>query len=265
LQTVDCLRVVQPTVRCQVAAAALGRADGATIAALRRQPLVFGAQKLAASVLQHAEDQTILALRTVLDAIDEPYRHDRAFASWGVIAAPMFFGRLANAQAAQRFRDEGPWGVSPHLIPNLSLHGLSGTISQFLKIHGPNFGVGGGSNCAPEVFLLAAGLLAGGSLPGLWVILTGHESEWIPSVGHAETPPLCRCLVLALAPTLEMDGPHLSIGQAATADVDDALAHGQEFSFAGFAEEWTAMSALPVGRWRLGERHWLAIGSEGRA
>src|SRR5262249_16694139 len=88
-----------------------------------------------------------------------------------------FLGRASLALALQRFAQEGAWGVSPHLIPHRSLHSISGTVSQALGIHGPNFGVGGGPHGAAEGVLAATGLLSEGYLPAGWVGVTGWDRE----------------------------------------------------------------------------------------
>lgn len=259
---------METTARCRVAGATLLRADAATIAQARRQPIAVGTEKLAVSILKHADDQTMLALLAVLEALEIHRWRDQSFADWGVIAAPTFFGRVNSALAIQRYRQEGAWGVSPHLIPHQSLHASSGTISQLLKIHGPNFGVGGGPNPAPDSLLFAAALLADGSLPGLWLIVTGHESEWIPAAdGAAVPPPICQAAALALTPWQPHgDGPQLSIGQLRFGtNAAGALAHVPEFHLNLLAEEWTASAGLPIGRWRLGEAHCLEIDVEARA
>ena len=231
------------------------------IAERRRQPVVVGAQQWPASFLKHAEDQTVLALAAVACAIEQAGWHDRSFADWGVIAAPSWFGRVSIAQSIQRFQKDGAWGVSPHLIPQQSLHGMSGAISQALKIHGPNFGVSGGPNPAPDAFLVAAALMADGVLPGLWVVLTAHEAEWIPAADdRAVLPPACRAVALALTPTdIDESGLHLSIGQANATDAA-TLAHLADFQLGLFAEGLTAGAP---GAWRLSERHWLELEAAG--
>jgi hypothetical protein len=80
----------------------------------------------------------------------------------------------------QRFADEGAWGLSPHFIPHRSQHAMSGTISQALKIHGPNFGAGGGPNGVLEALRAGAVLLHGDRLPGVFVIVTDWEPEFLP-------------------------------------------------------------------------------------
>src|SRR5262249_38828752 len=154
------------------------------------------------------------------------------FTDWAVLAAPRFLGRTALAQALNRFALEGAWGISPHLIPHHSLHSLSGTISQALTIHGPNYGIGGGPDAASKALLTAAALLTADRLPRLWVGLTGYDPaplRPLAATGNlaAATPPTqCNAVALALvsadratdlslhiAPSVN----HLSNGRAAAA------------------------------------------------
>src|SRR5262249_6770324 len=133
---------------------------------------------------------------------------DTPWHDWGVLAAPRFLGRACLAQALQRFALEGAWGVSPHLIPHRSLHSVSGTVSQALGIHGPNFGVGGGPDSAAEGLLAAAALVAEQRVPGVWLVLTGWDPEPVldspgmPSPnGHPrEADSSCLAAALALTP-----------------------------------------------------------------
>jgi len=222
---------------------------------MRKEPMALGAQKLPASLLKLADEQTVLALASVREAMANGAWHEPSFADWGVIAAPNWFGRTTYAVALQRYQQEGAWGVSPHLIPQQSLHALSGTISQALKIHGPNFGVGGGPNSAPDAFLLAAALMADGQLPGLWLVLTGYETEWIPAANGPPTPaPVCNAAALALTPWQPAaSGLALAVGSASD------LTHLTEFHLGLFTDDWTG--GVPEGRWRLSDTHWLEIES----
>jgi hypothetical protein len=127
--------------------------------------------------LKHADEQTVVGLAAVLQAMEAHGLHTNSLTEWGVLAAPRFLGRASLAAALQRFAVEGAWGVSPHLIPHRSMHAVSGTISQALGIHGPNFGVGGGTESASEMMLAAATMIAEDRLPGVWVILTGWDPE----------------------------------------------------------------------------------------
>jgi hypothetical protein len=262
-----CRSVLETTVRCRVAGAALGRADAETIALARRQSVAIGTEKLPVSLLKHANEQSVLALMTVVDALRVHDWHSKSFTDWGVIAAPSMFGRQSLASSLFRIHQEGAWGISPHVIPQHSLHAMSGMISQALNIHGPNFGVSGGPNAGLDAVLLAAAMMADGQLPGLWLVLTGYESEWIPAADGQPTPaPVCHALALALTPIgPDVPGFHLAIGQARH-DVagDSPLAHLPEFQLGLLVEEWTATAGLPTGRWQLGGAQWLEIEAEDR-
>ena len=237
------------------------RGSAEEIAQIRRQPVSFGAQKMPISFLKHAEDLTVLALATVLRAVEQEDWQGQRFADWGVVAAPNLFGRVSIAQSIQRYQQEGAWGVSPHLIPHQSLHAMSGTISQALKINGPNFGIGGSSNSGPDALLIAGAMMMDGLLPGLWVVLAGHETEWIPAADGSPVPaPMCQAIALALTPG-KMDGTgiHLSLGQVATAEgIDQAV---PEVHLGLLAEEWLHQGTTPQGRWRLSSTHWVEIES----
>jgi hypothetical protein len=105
------------------------------------------------------------------------------------------------ATALERFIAEGAWGVSPHLIPHRSLHSVSGTVSQVLKVRGPNFGVGGGPGCEAEALFTAAAMLRCQRLPGVWAVLTGFDPDAAPnSAGQPAAGTHLVGLALALTP-----------------------------------------------------------------
>jgi len=216
-------------------------------------------ERLSVSFLKHSEDQTVLALHAVLTTIADAGWQHQSFVDWGVVAAPNFFGRISIARTAERFQTEGAWGISPHLIPHQSLHAVSGTISQALQIHGPNFGVGGGPNSGADAFLLAATLLADGGPPGLWLILSGYEAELVPVPVNATPAPHCHGVALALTAAGEnTDGRFLSIHHARPSVSPSALY--PDFHLASFAEDLTS----GAGHWRLSDSHWLELDAEAR-
>jgi hypothetical protein len=191
---------------------------------LRQLPGLLPGEPLPASFLKHADEQTVAAMVAVSRAIQEHglERHD--FSAWGIIAAPRFLGRAALAVALARFAAEGAWGISPHLIPHRSLHALSGTISQALKIHGPNYGVGGGADGAAEALLVANAMLSEQNLPGVWVVLTGFDPELVPADPEDVAPPQAtECLAVALAlvePGLRRHGRFLAVGANGTSEAE---------------------------------------------
>jgi hypothetical protein len=185
------------------------------------------------------------------------------FRHWGVIAAPRFFGRAKLAAVLSRFAVEGAWGISPHLIPHRSQHALSGTISQALKIHGPNFGAGGGPDSADEALLVAGALLADGQLPGVWVVLTGFAPELVPVATDPSTPettllPTSDCLALALAlvpPGERGPGLFLSVAAGPAAASDRGWA---AFSLETFVHH-LATGAVGAAHWRLRSGGWVTL------
>ena len=192
----------QTAVTCAVAGLGVVRATRDDLPGLRQNPGRVGDEALPSSFLKHSDDQTVVGIAAVLRAIEGHGLGGTSFGDWGVVAASRFMGRTALANTLIKFRAEGAWGISPHLIPHRSLHSLSGTISQALKLHGPNFGSGGGPGGAAEALLTAAALLHGGRLPGVWVVLTGWQPEpATDEYGQVITPDcLCSAVALALVP-----------------------------------------------------------------
>jgi hypothetical protein len=214
---------------CEVAAQTVLRVNLELLPELRRRPGPVVGEPLPASFLKHADEQTIAGLCAVLRAIHTSDLPATCFRDWGVVAAPRFLGRPTMAAALQRFAAEGAWGVSPHLIPHRSLHSLSGTVSQALKIHGPNFGVGGGPSGVMEALLAALALLNRKRLPGVWMVLTCLDPE-LPPDASGRSAPGTHAVGLALALTpLQARGSHLRLRL-----VHDSAALASPVSVPGF-------------------------------
>jgi hypothetical protein len=198
---------------CGIVAHASVQATADRVPALRQTPGPRG-EPLPPSFWKHADDQTVVGLSAVFGAISRYGLDPKSFTGWGVIAAPRFLGRAMLGVALNRFLLEGAWGISPHLIPHRSLHSISGTISQALKIHGPNFGVGGGPHAASEAIAVAGGMVADDRLPGVWLVMTGYHPE-IPAIDPAGPE------AVALA------SPSPVVGAVALALVRDELGTGR--------------------------------------
>jgi hypothetical protein len=170
----------------------------AELGSLRQKPGPAPAERLSPTLLKNADDQTVVGMAAVLQAIQAHGMSAMRFTEWGVLAAPRFLGRVTMAAARQRYLREGAWGMSPHLIPHRCLHSISGTVSQALKIHGPNLGIGGGPGSVLEALRCATAMLHADKLPGVWVVLTGWDPEPVPD-DTGVAPPESQCLGLALA------------------------------------------------------------------
>jgi len=187
--------------------------------------LLPSGDRLPAAFLKQAEDQTIVGLAAVAEAMRRRGLTESSFSAWGVLGAPRFLGRMAMVAAIEKMRVEGAWGISPHLIPHRLLHALSGAVSLAFKFRGPNFGVGGGPSGVSEALLTAAAMLGDARLPGLWVVMTGFNPE--PDTRAIKTDVACRCSALALALVaarpdwqglrLRVGGTHVRPGEGTTA------------------------------------------------
>jgi hypothetical protein len=206
-----------PVLRCVLAGHAATRVPVEAIGPLRKQVGPPCGKPLPVNFLKHADEQTVAGLAAVFNAIHEhhlaPEGNPGVFRHWGVVGAPRFLGRAAMTSDLPRFLVEGAWEVSPHMIPHRSLHSLSGSVSQALKIHGPNFGVGGGPGCEAEVLLAGLAMLQDMRLPGVWVVLTRLDPE-LPDDGITGKPvpgTFCLGLALALVPAGTAQGASLEL------------------------------------------------------
>jgi hypothetical protein len=197
--------------------------------------------------LKHADDQTAVTLTALGRAVRRFELNGTDFSDWGVVAAPRFLGRVTMVGALERFMAEGAWGVSPHMIPHRSLHSVSGTVSQALRIQGPNYGIGGGPECASESCLAIAALLADPQVPAAWLLLSGWDPE--PAVTGAEMISPCVCGAAALAlrrAQAGFNGLRLRIAPA-----DDAPGSAPVFSLETFLEILGSEVAPAAAQWRL--------------
>ncbi|MFO0878411.1 MAG: hypothetical protein U0840_13820 [Gemmataceae bacterium] len=178
------------------------------IAAMRRSPLQGCGEPFSISALKHIDEQTLgvlAALQAAMRSSGLPGEPGSSYyAQWGALAAPRYLGRAMMSPSVARFKAEGAWGVSPHMVPYRSLHSISGTVSQFLSLHGPNFGVGGGDSGVAELLLTGMPLLASMRLPGLWLVASRVEPEQTPTEeGRPAAGSYCQAVALALVPESE--------------------------------------------------------------
>jgi len=193
---------------CGVASHALVEATLAEIPGLRDRSVPEGVPALPSRFLRHSDEQTVVGIRAVLAAIAAHPEPTLSFAGYGVVAAACQSGRIATAQSLAMLRTAGGVAVSPHVVPQCSLHSLAGAVSVALGMHGPNIGASGGQHAVSEGLFTSLSLLAAdASLPGIWLVVSGWTEE--PSLDSTGKPdctppqdgrsgPVCRALAVAL-------------------------------------------------------------------
>jgi hypothetical protein len=179
------------------------RADLATIATMRKSLPAWAPQDTPGHFLKHADEQTVLAVAAVDQAICSSELEPEQYRDWTLIAAPRFIGRLAGTATLARFTRGGGPAISPHTIPQHSLHSISGALSILLATRQPNFGVGGTADSLAEGLLAALTFPACGST-GAWLVSTAWEPEpQIDHSGQCSNTPVCHAVVLALQSAIE--------------------------------------------------------------
>lgn len=188
---------------CAIRCHAFVEARYAELPALRDAPAPPGAPPLPPRFLRHCDEHAVVAVRAVLAAaatLEPPVDFGRC----GVIAAPCQAGRIATARSLAQLRVGGGVTVSPHIVPQCSLHSLAGAVSVALGMHGPHIGVGGGPDALAEGLFAAVSLFqphAAGDCDACWLLATEWAAE--PALDAAGAPagdPVCRAVAMLIVP-----------------------------------------------------------------
>jgi hypothetical protein len=189
---------------CGIAAHAFVEAPLSQVAALRDRAGPEGSPALPPRFLRHCDEQTVVAVHAVLTAIASLPADRRDCTRHGVVAASCQAGRLATAASLAKLRSQGAVSVSPHIVPQCSLHAIAGAVSVALGMHGPNVGIGGGPDSLAEGLFTALSFLqpgGGADTDGAWLIASDWADEPTLDVsGAAVGDPTCRALALFLQP-----------------------------------------------------------------
>ena len=217
----------QPAATCGIAASAHLACPFAEVAQLRDRPGPAGAPALPARFLRHCDEQTVVGMHAMLAALADHPGPRPGFGADAVVAAPRQAGRAVTARTLSQVAREGAVAVTPHVVPQCSLHSLAGAVSVGLGLHGPHLGVGGGPDALAEGLFAALSLLspaAGTGLPGVWLVATGWRDE----------PPLDAAGRPAWSPTLEAVAVRLvPVGVAARAGLALTWPAGRSAAVAG--------------------------------
>ncbi len=168
---------------------------------LRRGPGDRFEPEVTASWLKTQDEHSMCTLLAVSAAIRRHDLHDTDFAQWGIVTANRFIGRRALLNSIERFKQDGPWGASLHVVPMHSPHSPSGALSLSLGSNGPNLSSGSGLGANAEAILIAASLMTQHDLPGLWLVLTEWENDCDESDSNDPSRfAICCATALALRP-----------------------------------------------------------------
>jgi hypothetical protein len=207
-----------PTFRASIDAWGTARLALPAIPPLRKSLPAWVPECTAGHFLKYVDEQTVTAVAAVDKAvqsheIDLSQRRD-----WPIIAAPRFQGRIAGPAVIRGYDRGGPQSVSPHIIPQNSLHSISGALSILLASHGPNVGVGGGPESLDDAILAAFSLPGASGANGCWLVATAWDPEPVADrQGRFLNEPLCHAFALSLRfATTGLAGGELQFQAAST-------------------------------------------------
>lgn len=195
-------------------AASLSIAD---LAELRQHSIERFSSSLRPQLLKHSDEQTLAAAVALDRAIASMQALDtrQDFSQWAVISATRYLGRTAFAAVIDKYKMDGPWGVSVQVIPHTSPHALASSLSLALASHGPCLGAGAAPGNEIEAIFTAATLLERAEVAGAWIVFSGWTGESkTDSDSGSGSPPDCQAAVLALLPR-RMAGMVQPIGRIA--------------------------------------------------
>jgi hypothetical protein len=169
------------------------------LAAIRKESLTGFPTILSPQLLRHSDEQTLSALMAVSEAIRCGAVADADFGNWAIVSTSRNLGRSAFATVIDKYRSEGPWGVSVQVIPHCTAHAIAGTISLALASHGPCIGAGNGSAGEFEALISAASILRQANWCGAWVVFTGWSPELaIDPTGRPTSDSICLATAIAV-------------------------------------------------------------------
>ena len=186
---------------CRVAARGSAIVPLAQVDAIRAKLAQNNGKPIPLKHVKNSDEQTIAGLSALFQAVRAAGWEERTFRDWGVVGAPRFLGRMSVTTTLNKYLTDPRYSVSPHIIPNQSLHSLASTVSLVLNVQGPNFGVGGGPQHVADAFLAGLRAAISGRQPGVWLVISEFDPEPIPDVaGKPTNDVVAHAVALALEP-----------------------------------------------------------------
>jgi hypothetical protein len=165
-------------VELSIVAGGTARLTMPELAAIRKESFDSFPKRLSPQLLRHSDDQTLAALVAVSEAIKSANLKNHGFQDWAIVSSSRNLGRSAFAAVIDKYRSEGPWGVSVQVIPHCTAHAVAGTISLALASHGPCIGAGGDTDGEVEALFSTACILRNPDWFGAWIVF----SSWLPEL-----------------------------------------------------------------------------------
>ena len=222
---------------CVVESYATASVYSSNVDTLAREKYSYGCHSLPPRFLRHADEQTVIGMHSMVQAMATDTHRSRDISNDAVIAATCLAGQPSAARTMIGLRDKGPVAVTPHIVPQCSLHSMASAASVGFGMHGPNFGVGGGPHAPAEGFLLAltlAPMLAKTSPSSrIWLVCTGWDQQpTLDAKGVVTNDPICRGMTFVLKPeraqTHDETQPHIQFStQKNTSSVDILPSHSR--------------------------------------
>ncbi len=200
-----------PGERLQLAVAARGvaRLTLADLSAIRAKPPASFPAKLTPQFLKHSDEQTLASLVALHAAMSDFGMTGQDFSSWGVVSLSCYLGRCAVAGVIDKYKIDGPWGVSVQVIPHRTPHAAAGTISMGLRMHGPCIGVNGGPGGDTTALLSLASVFQQPQIRGAWFICSGWRPELtVGPGGEPVSDSVCQAVALGIV----RDGSAAALG-----------------------------------------------------
>jgi hypothetical protein len=186
-------------IKFSIVASGTARLTMEELAESRRELLKCLPKPLSPQLLRHSDEQTLTSLMAISEAIRNANMTDTDFHDWAVASSSRNLGRSAFAAVIDKYREQGPWGVSVQVIPHCTAHAVSGTISLALDCHGPCIGAGGGIDGEIESLISAACILRRPGWCGAWIVFSGWSPELaIDEAGRATSDSICLAAAIAV-------------------------------------------------------------------